>query len=228
MNISAVDLKKLWGKAAGRCSSPGCPNNCISYFEKSGDKILGEMAHVIPQSSNGPRGTPGVAGPDIYENLILLCPYHHEIVDKAPDDFPKDLLRHWKQEHELRIEQTLAGSQFTDAKALFEFASKLLIENRAIHEKYGPECAAAKANPLSEGAVLWSLRKCETILPNNEKIVNAFTRNHDHLSVEQWKTFVEFREHALALKQNTCERMDREIVPQFPSTFQDMLISYAK
>lgn len=72
MNIPDVDLKLLWGKAAGRCSHPGCPNVCIKYFEKSGDKILGEMAHVIPQSSDGPRGTPGVEGPDTYENLILL------------------------------------------------------------------------------------------------------------------------------------------------------------
>jgi len=93
MNISEVDLKILWGKAAGRCSYPGCSNNCISYFEKSGDKILGEMAHVIPQSSDGPRGTAGIKGPDTYENLILLCPYHHEMIDKAPADFPNELLQ---------------------------------------------------------------------------------------------------------------------------------------
>ncbi len=122
----------------------------------------------------------------------------------------------------------MAGPQFTDAKSLFAFAEKLLIENRAIHQKYGPECAAAATNPLSEGAILWSLRKCETILPNNEKIVNTFARNHDYLSAEQWKTFVEFREHALALKRNTYERMDREIVPRFPQSFQEMLVSYAK
>src|SRR6266576_528042 len=105
MNISDVDLKILWGKAAGRCSCPGCANICISYFEKSREKVLGEMAHVIPQSSKGPRGTDGVTGPDTYENLILLCPYHHEIVDKAPADFPSELLRQWKRQHELRVEQ---------------------------------------------------------------------------------------------------------------------------
>src|SRR5258706_1902305 len=109
MNISELDLKKLWGKAAGQCSSPGCSNNCISYFEKSGDKILGEMAHVIPQSNDGPRGTAGTQGPDTYENLILLCPYHHTMVDKAPKDFPAKLLHEWKSQHESRIEQSLAG-----------------------------------------------------------------------------------------------------------------------
>jgi hypothetical protein len=228
MNISELDLKKLWGKAAGRCSSPGCSNNCISYFEKSGDKILGEMAHVIPQSSDGPRGTAGVEGPDTYENLILLCPYHHTMVDKAPKDFPAKLLHEWKCQHELRIEQSLAGPQFTDAKALFAFTEKLLIENHAIHQKFGPESAAATANPLSEGSVLWSLRKCDTILPNNRKIINSFERNHDYLSAEQWKIFVDFREHALALERNCYRRMDRESVPRFPTNFQEMLVAYAK
>ena len=186
------------------------------------------MAHVIAQSTKGPRGRSEKAGPDTYENLILLCPYHHQMVDKAPKDFPVKLLNQWKQDHELRIDQALSGPQFTDAKSLFEFAIKLLIENRAIHQKYGPECAAAAANPLSEGAILWSLRKCDTILPNNRKIVNAFARNHDYLSAEQWKTFIEFREHALALEQNTYDRLDRDIVPRFPPSFQEMLDSYAK
>ncbi len=228
MNISELDLKKLLGKAAGRCSYPGCSNNCIGYFEKSGDKILGEMAHVIPQSSKGPRGTTGVKGPNTYENLILLCPYHHEMVDKAPMDFPAKLLHGWKNQHELRIDQSLAGPQFNDAKSLFAFAEKLLVENRAIHQKFGPESAAALANPLSEGSVLWSLRKCDTILPNNRKIINAFARNHDYLPAEQWKTFIDFREHALALERNSYKRMDREIVPRFPPDFQEMIISYAK
>jgi hypothetical protein len=228
MNISNVDLKKLWGKAAGRCSYPGCANNCIEFLEKTGDIILGEMAHVIAQSSKGPRGNSAKAGPDTYENLILLCPYHHGMVDKAPKDFPEKLLHEWKREHELQVERSLCGQQFEDAKSLLAFAKKILIENYAIHQKFGPESAAAAANPLSEGSILWSLRKCDTVLPNNRKIINAFEKNHDYLSTEQWKIFVDFREHALALEQNSYERMDREIVPRFPQSFQTMLISYAK
>jgi len=228
MDISEVDLKILWGKAAGRCSCPGCSNICICYFEKSGEKVLGEMAHVISQSRKGPRGTGEVKGPDTYENLILLCPYHHEMVDKAPVDFPSELLHQWKHQHELWVDQSLEGEQFTDEKSLFSFAEKVLIENRAIHQKYGPESAAASANPLSEGAILWSLRKCDTILPNNRKIINAFTRNHDWLLADQWKIFVDFREHAVALERNSYQRMDREIVPRFPPAFQEMLASYAK
>jgi hypothetical protein len=186
------------------------------------------MAHVIARSSDGPRGIPGTTGPNTYDNFILFCPCHHTMVDKAPDDFPENRLRQWKNEHEFRIEQALAGIQFPNAKSLFNFATKLLIENQAIHKKYGPESVAAKDNPLSEGAILWSLRKCDTILPNNRKIVNAFVGNRDYLSLEQWQIFADFREHAIALERNTYERMDRNIVPRFPRAFHDMIIFYAE
>jgi len=228
MNISDADLKKLWGKAAGRCSCPGCTNSCIEFLEKTGDIILGEMAHVIAQSSKGPRGHSAKAGPDTYENLILLCPHHHGMVDKAPKDFSEKLLHEWKQNHESEIERALTGPQFSDAKSLFNFAQKLLIENKAIHDRFGPNSETAKANPLSEGAILWSLRKCEAILPNNRRIINAFIKNKEHLSNDQWKIFVDFQEHALAFERNTYKRMDRDSSPQFPLTFQEMLVSYAK
>src|SRR5271155_1523163 len=116
MNISDADLKILWGKAAGRCSFPECSNNCIEYFEKSGDTILGAVAHVIARSSDGPCGIPGTTGPNTYDNLILFCPCHHTIVDKVPNDFPENRLRQWKNEHEFRIEQALMGIQFSNAK----------------------------------------------------------------------------------------------------------------
>jgi hypothetical protein len=222
MSISEPDLKRLWSKAAGRCSYLGCPNKCIEYLEKTGETVLGEMAHVIPRSKKGPRGT-GVAGPDTYENLILLCPYHHEMVDKAPKDFPEDLLLSWKTKHEQRIELALEGPQFGDLKSLLNFVARLLTENRSVHQRFGPESLAARENPLSEGARLWSLRKCELIIPNNRKIVNAITRNHDYLSLSQWEVFVEFREHAIAFEQNTFDKMDRSMTPRFPIPFQQMV-----
>jgi hypothetical protein len=77
MNISDADLKKLWGKAAGRCSFPECSNNCVEYFEKSGDTILGEMAHVIACSSDGPRGIPGTTGQILM--TTLFCSAHATI-----------------------------------------------------------------------------------------------------------------------------------------------------
>ena len=66
MSISAKDVKKLWGLAAGRCSRPGCAEVCIKFLADD-PTVIGEMAHVIAKSPAGPRGV--VAGGE--DNLAV-------------------------------------------------------------------------------------------------------------------------------------------------------------
>lgn len=107
MGISDKDIKLLWGRAANRCSAPGCEENLTPYIAKSRrDIVLGEMAHVIPRRLRGPRGD-GAAGDDGYKNRILLCPNHHRLVDKAPDDYPAALLHQWKRDWEEEVTRRL-------------------------------------------------------------------------------------------------------------------------
>jgi len=39
----------------------------------------------------------------VYVNLILLCPSCHTHVDKAPEEYPEDLLKKWKKDHEAQV-----------------------------------------------------------------------------------------------------------------------------
>ena len=81
MSIKDKDVKTLWGLSAGRCSRPGCDEPCIRFLTDD-PTVIGEMAHVIAKSPDGPRGVSD-GGSDTYQNLILLCPTHHTEVDKA-------------------------------------------------------------------------------------------------------------------------------------------------
>jgi hypothetical protein len=56
MAISDVDIKKLWGLAAGYCSMPGCEEDCVKFLDPDDPTIIGEMAHVIAEKPKGPRG----------------------------------------------------------------------------------------------------------------------------------------------------------------------------
>lgn len=69
MSVSTKDLKKLWGMAAGRCSKPGCAVECIRFLDAGDPTVIGEMAHIIANKPDGPRGQPE-GGEDTYENLI--------------------------------------------------------------------------------------------------------------------------------------------------------------
>lgn len=106
VGIKVTDIKLLWARAAGRCSHPSCGIDLTPHLELTGNIVLGEMAHAIARSDIGPRGGT-CAGSNSYENLVLLCPTHHTLVDKAPMDHAVKTLIQWKLDHERRVASSL-------------------------------------------------------------------------------------------------------------------------
>ena len=102
MSISGTTIKKLWGKSAGKCNFPGCNQPCIMSDENIADTVIGEMAHVIAHSPQGPRGD-GEGNNDSYQNLILLCPTHHQIIDSNPEQYSIERLHQMKKEWEAHV-----------------------------------------------------------------------------------------------------------------------------
>lgn len=114
------DIKLLWGRAASRCSK--CKAD-LAYDEKarSGAMAVGEQAHIVAESEDGPRGKSSLTTEerDEYANLILLCPTCHTVVDGAELDFPVERLHQIKTRHELWVSESLAEpSAGEDAAAL--------------------------------------------------------------------------------------------------------------
>ncbi len=93
------DVKILWGRAANRCAFP----DCKIELTIAGDKdTLGEMAHIIAKSSDGPRANPNISTEikDSYDNHILLCPTHHKVIDHSHEKWTVDKIKQLKKEHE--------------------------------------------------------------------------------------------------------------------------------
>jgi hypothetical protein len=178
------------------------------------------MAHVIAKSAGGPRGIPE-GGSDDYENLILLCPSHHRLIDKAPpEEFPAGTLLEWKQRHEQYVEESLKAPHFGDRASLNKFVRKLLIENHACWATYGPEGHIATANPNSGAGDIWGYRKLSLLVPNNRSIVSAIRNNYELFSSEEYMVCCLFLEHAEGFERAAIEPI--EGVPRFPSGFGDM------
>ncbi|MDP2863803.1 MAG: HNH endonuclease [Desulfobacterales bacterium] len=70
-------------------------------------ETLGEMAHIVGQSQNGPRGNHDLTDRDSYDNLILLCPTHHVEIDKNFTAWPVEGLRAIKADHEAWVSEQL-------------------------------------------------------------------------------------------------------------------------
>jgi len=225
MSIGSGDIKKLWGLAAGRCSFPGCDDECIKFAGEDATTV-GEMAHVIAQSPKGPRGV-SAGGADTYANLILLCPSHHREVDKAPDGkFPPQVLLDWKRRHEEEVSVALRSPILSSREAVGAYVTRLLAENAAIWKTYGPESAAASSNPTSNVADLWEARKLAVIVPNNRKIINVVKQNAGLFPGHDYRLACEFVEHAEGFERNCYVRTEN--VPRFPRSFSEMIEGYAQ
>ena len=96
--IRETVAKKLWYKAGGRCAFP----HKIELSLPNTGQLFGRMAHIVARSSEGPRGDPSFTGSRLneYENLILLCPDHHDEVDMNLSAWTKVRLRDLKEQHE--------------------------------------------------------------------------------------------------------------------------------
>lgn len=211
------------GKSAARCSK--CGIDLTLEFEEQERFTIGEMAHVIARKTNGPRGSENFPKDklDTYENLILLCPTHHSMIDKAPKKFTVDEILGWKKEHETRVNALLSGGWFDDKEDLFNATKNILLENIRIVNFCGPNSMVAKTNPLSNVSELWALKKEFNIIPNNTTIINNFERNIKYLDDKEKIIFHDFKVHAEMFKENNKFRMDAEAIPLFPIEFQNMV-----
>lgn len=96
----------LWARAAGRCEFEGCNHDLTSELLTQDTENEGQIAHIIAASQKGPRGTEDSANlQDKIENLMLLCPEHHKLIDgDNRTKYTVDCLREMKRKHEERID----------------------------------------------------------------------------------------------------------------------------
>ena len=109
-NYSKKTLKILFAKSGNQCAHPNCTNALIEpVTDKSEALVTAQICHIYAFSENGPRGKSGLTEEELNspENLILLCPNHHTIVDGQHETYPAELLKEWKQAHELEVQKRI-------------------------------------------------------------------------------------------------------------------------
>lgn len=121
MTISARTSKMLWGRAAARCSMPHCRALLVlDETSTASPGLVGEMAHIVGEKKDGPRGNSPLTDDqrNEYKNLILLCRNHHGEIDQQPEIWPVDRLHGIKMEHETWVRNSLpnfdSARQFDD------------------------------------------------------------------------------------------------------------------
>lgn len=100
------DVKRLITAAGGRCSYRHGGEICKRLLVHN-NSVIGEKAHIIAVSKNGPRYDKDYdfSKANTYENLMWMCPTHHTIIDKMADVhiYTETMLKKMKAEHEKDI-----------------------------------------------------------------------------------------------------------------------------
>lgn len=127
-------IKILFATSMNICAKPGCNQPIIEEkTEKSDAAVIGNIAHIYAFSEDGPRGRNGlndnqINGPD---NLILLCPNHHTIVDTQHESYPAQMLLEWKRDHARRFKDTLGATISDLGYHELEIAAKSLMASNS-------------------------------------------------------------------------------------------------
>jgi hypothetical protein len=224
VKVSATERLSLWGRGGGRCSNPDCGQDLVVATPRGQRIVIGEVAHIIGRSEKGPRGRcADRSGTEAQENLVLLCPTHHTMVDKSEDDYPPDLLREWKADAEKRVADARATvPAFKSRDALFTFVRDRLIENGLVHQAWGPESLAASKNPVGDDHLRWEEVKRGTVIPNNTRIIQTLEANRIMLTKDESDLLARFKVHAEAFAAN-AEGGEPRPAPQFPDEFAAMV-----
>jgi hypothetical protein len=129
--ISEKTAKIVWARAGGLCSYPDCFKPLIVSPENHVDPlaVLGEIAHIVGHSEDGPRGEELFRGADrdSPENLLLLCTEHHTLIDQQPASHPTTWLYWVKEEHERWVRERLSPDQrFLQSSAVLQQVNEKL------------------------------------------------------------------------------------------------------
>lgn len=95
---SDIVQKAVFGRSGNRCAFSDCAQPLV--IEQSGTTVVvGELAHIVAKSVQGPRGHLDVdpADREAPENYVAFCRAHHKIVDAAPLVYSVPVLRAMKE-----------------------------------------------------------------------------------------------------------------------------------
>ncbi|MDF3341684.1 hypothetical protein P3H80_29980 [Mycolicibacterium septicum] len=182
-----------------------------------------EAAHIIAASEIGPRGDGTVSAEDrgAWSNLLLLCANCHTLVDKSPATYPVDLLLNWKRSRIDKTEQALGIASFASRKEAWEAIEGPRVQNRLIHEEFGPDNDYAM-NPEAEEAAVWRRAVVDTIIPNHRRILRVADGNRGLLSDVEIQAIERYRSHVDDLEARHVQNRRGLVTRRYPTEMDSL------
>jgi SMODS-associated and fused to various effectors sensor domain len=103
--IKDLNRLLLFVRAGGRCEFDGHNDYLLQHPVTLTPGNFAQMAHIVALKADGPRGKSPLRPAYIndVDNLMLLCPACHKLIDDNPEKYPVSVLAKYKEAHEDRI-----------------------------------------------------------------------------------------------------------------------------
>lgn len=224
MSIGTKTKRLLLARSGGFCANPSCHADLYPIFDNKEITNIEELAHIIEQSADGPRGDNelDLEERDDFENIILLCPTCHRKVDKFPDSYPTSTIRNWKHTHEEKIKSLFNAPKFDSRNGTRKELEKFLITNKAVFDAFGPYSKKAEENYL-ETELVWEQKSINTIIPNNRKIQAIIETNYEYLTSAEKSIFEEWKLHKESFEFNKLSGDRTSSLVIYPESFNSIL-----
>jgi len=97
--VRVATIKRLFAVSGNRCAFPRCK---IPLIDDVSGKVTGKICHIKARKSDGTRYDPNQSEEEreAFENLLLMCPIHHDIIDADPESYTVARLKKIKTKHE--------------------------------------------------------------------------------------------------------------------------------
>ena len=126
-HISILTIKKLYAMSGNVCAMPSCNTK---LFTESED-FLGQICHINARSKNGPRYDQNQSDEErnSYDNLLILCPNCHVIIDGREDLYPAEALKEIKRIHEKYYGRMERDEDLFKAQRILNTSTSLHVEH---------------------------------------------------------------------------------------------------
>jgi hypothetical protein len=229
MAISQKSVKILWSASGGRCAFPNCWERlCFHEAETAAPFTLGDMAHICGEKPGSNRHDPAqtAAERDDYQNLILLCPTHHRLIDRKENEpiYTVEVLLKIKADHEARVLSRLDPECMKSKADIARAIQPLLEENRQSWEQYGPLSDLARTQPHNEAAhAVWVSERLSVIVPNNRKIASKLDAHKGQFDAGEQAMISAFLLHVRSYEQWVQDTIPYAAVKRFPMEFDALI-----
>ena len=177
-----LDIQSL-----NQCAYPECTENLVEPSAgESSPVVIGHICHIYAISPDGPRGKEGLTEKELNspENLILLCPTHHAVVDGQSEFYTAEMLQQWKREHEAKVKNRYPAGldiirELVDQK--IEDKTDVLRKSRFFAEFDSRQYSLTLARKLVEGELsvgtdavrIQALAWCARVLSHTKELDKA-------------------------------------------------------